>query len=82
MDIWTELLDERNLTDRPSLSIGSYHPSISSLPLQGGKGSLDGVEVERELTNLAPGVRARVTSRILIMEGLMDFSVARVRRPL
>ena len=56
MDIWTELLDEGNLTDRPSLSIGSCRPGINSLPLQGSKGSLDGVEAEREPTNLAPGV--------------------------
>jgi hypothetical protein len=32
MDIWIELLDEGNLTDRPDLSIGSYHPGNSSLP--------------------------------------------------
>ena len=33
VDIWTELLNERNLTNRPGLSIGSYHPGISILPL-------------------------------------------------
>ena len=82
VDIWTELLDEGNLTNCLGLSIGSCRPSISSLPLGGSKGSLDGVEVEHELTNLAPGVGARVASHIPIMEGFVDFSVARGRRTL
>jgi len=82
MDSWIELLDEGNLTDRLGLSIGSCRPGISNLPLQGRKGSLDGVEAEREPTNLTPGDGVRVRSRIPIMEGLMDFLVARGRRPL
>ena len=82
MDIWTKLLDERNLIDHPSPCIGSYCPGINSLPLRGGKGSLDSVKAECEPTNLTPGVAERVVSRILIMEGLMDFLVARGRRPL
>ena len=82
MDIWTELLDEGNLTDHPGLSIGSCRSSISSLLLRGGKGSLDGVEAEREPTNLAPRLGAWDTSHIPIMEGLMDFSSTERRRPL
>ena len=82
MDIWTELLDEGNLTDHPGLSIGSCRSGISSLPLQGDKGSLDGIEAEREPTNLAPGVGAWVASRIPITEGLVDFLAAEMRRPL
>ena len=74
MHIWAELLDEGNLIDRPSLSIDNCH--------LGSKGSLDGIEVEREPTNLVPRVRAWVASGIPIMEGLMDFLVARGRRPL
>ena len=35
---------------------------------------MDGIEAEREPTNLVSGVRAWVMSHILIMEGLMDFS--------
>ena len=66
MHIWIELLDEGNLIDRPSLSIGNYRPGSSNLPLRGGKGSLDGVEAELEPTNLIPNVGARVTRRILI----------------
>ena len=73
MDIWTELLDEGNLTDHPSLSIGSYSLGMSSLSLRGGKGILDDVEAEREPTNLAPMVGAWVVSHILITEGLVDF---------
>jgi hypothetical protein len=55
---------------------------ISSLPLQGGMGSLDGVEAEREPTNLAPGVGVRDMSRIPIMKGLMDFLVTKGSGPL
>ena len=76
VDIWTELLDDGNLTDHHGLSIDSYRPGVSSLPLRGGKVNLDGVETEREPTNHAPRVRAWVLSRIPIMEGLMDFLVA------
>ena len=82
VDIWTELLDGGNLTDRPSLSISSCNLGISSLLLRGGKGSLDGVEVECKPTHLTPGIRARVMSRILITEGLIDFLEAEGRRPL
>ena len=82
MDIWIELLDEGNLIDHPGLSIGIYRPGISSLSLRGGKGSLDGNEAEHDLTNLSTGVGARVVSRILIMEGLVDFPTAEGRRPL
>ena len=64
------------------MSIGSYRPGISRLPLQGGKGSLDGIEAERELTSLTPRVEARVVSLIPIMKGLVDFPAARGRRPL
>ena len=80
MDIWTEFLDEGNLTDRPGLSLDNCCSGISSLPLQGDKGSLDGVEAERELTNLAPGVRVWVTSHIRITEGLVDLLVSKGRR--
>jgi hypothetical protein len=80
VDTQTELLTKGNLTDCPSLSIDSYHPGISSLPLQGGKGSLDNIEAEREPTNLSTRVRARVKSHILITEGLMDFLAATGRR--
>ena len=82
VDIWTELLGEGNLTSRPGLSIDSCHLGISSLSLRGCKGSLDGVEAEREPTNLAPGVGAQFMSHISIMEGLMDFPVAEGRRHL
>ena len=82
MDIWTELLDEGNLTDCPILSIDRCSSGISSLPLRGGNGSLDDVEAERKSTNLMPGVGAWVASHIPIMEGLMDFLVAEGRRPL
>ena len=82
MDILIELLDEGNLTDHPGLSIGSCCPGISSLPLRGDKGSLDGVEAERELTNLAPRVRAWIVSHIQITVGLVDFPAAMGRTPL
>jgi hypothetical protein len=64
------------------MSISSCHPSINNLPLRGNKGSLDCVEAEREPTNLAPRVRARVTSHILITEGLVNVPAAKRRRPL
>jgi hypothetical protein len=82
VNIWTELLDEGNLTDCPGMSIDSCHPSINSLPLQGNKGSLDCVEAKREPTNHALGVGAQVMSRIPITEGLVDFPTVRGRRPL
>ena len=41
---------------------------------------MDGIEAEREPTNLVSGVRAWVMSHILITEGLVDFLVAGGRR--
>ena len=80
VDIWTKILDKGNLTDHPTLSIGSCHPSISSLPLRGDKDSLYSVKAEHEPTNLAPGVGEQGASRILITKGFMDFLVVGGRR--
>ena len=53
VDICIELLDERNLTDRPGLSIGSCCPGSSSLPQSS----------SRLTSRLASERGSRITSR-------------------